>query len=300
MREWTLTIPPTLSGKTVEQALRRGLGLSRTRIKRAKFRPDGIVLNGVRVQTTAAVQTGQVLTLRLPEAAPSDCVPSPEPLEILYEDPWLLALNKPAGIPTHPCPGHWQDTLANRLAQVYQQREQPLVFRAVNRLDIGTSGVLLVAKSADSQEALQGLLHTPQFVRTYLALTTLCPTPARGIIDRPIGEDPDRHAYRVDPQGRRAVTEYQVLRQMEGYTLLRLKLHTGRTHQIRVHLASLGCPLAGDSLYGGAPTLPRPALHSHTVELCHPFTGERLHIVAPVPTDLAPWMQGAEATIKTE
>ena len=290
MREWNLTISPVLAGCTVERALRRGLGLSSTRIKRAKFRPDGILLDGVRVRTTETVRAGQQLTLRLPEQEMSELVPAPGPVDILYEDPWLLALNKPAGIATHPCSNHYDDTLANRLARVYQERGASLVFRAVNRLDIGTSGVLLVAKTWASQEALQGLLHTDQFIRTYLALTGICPHPDHGVIDQPIGEDPDRQAYRVDPAGKPAVTAYEVLGQRGPYVLLRLRLYTGRTHQIRVHLAALGCPLVGDELYGGEGDLSRPALHSHTVDLVHPFTGEKLHIVAPVPTELKPWM----------
>lgn len=287
MREWKLVILSELSGLTVEKALRRGLGLSVTRIKRAKFRPDGILLDGQRVNTVTRVQTGQTLVLRLPEQESSDIAPAAGEVDILYEDPWLLALNKPGGIPTHPCSGHYHDTLANRLIRYERERGCERVFRAVNRLDIGTSGILLVAKSGESQEKLQALLHTEQFVRTYLALTETCPEPLCGQIDRPIGPDEARRAYCITPTGKRAVTDYQVLRQVGQFWLLRLRLHTGRTHQIRVHMASIGCPLVGDVLYGGRAALLRPALHSHQVKLLHPFTGERLELEAPVPEDMA-------------
>lgn len=287
MREWKIVISPELSGLTVEKVLRRGLGLSVTRIKRAKFRSDGILLDGQRVNTVAEVQTGQILTLRLPEQEKSEIAFAPGEVDILYEDPWLLALNKPGGIPTHPCSGHYDDTLANRLARYEGERGRELVFRAVNRLDIGTSGILLAAKSAESQERLQALLHTEQFVRSYLALTERCPATLCGQIDRPIGPDEARRAYCVTPSGKRAVTDYQVLRQVGRFWLLQLRLHTGRTHQIRVHMASIGCPLAGDVLYGGSESLPRPALHSHQVKLLHPFTGEWLELEAPVPADMA-------------
>lgn len=293
MRQWTLFISPELDGLSVEKALRRGLRLSVTRIKRAKFQPNGILLDGVRVNTATLVHIGQRLVVNLPEQEHSDILPTQGEVSILYEDPWLLAVNKPAGIPTHPCSGHYDDTLANRLTGVFQQRGQELVFRGVNRLDIDTSGLLIVAKSAESQEKLQALLHTDAFVRTYLALTTKAPQPSSGTVCAPIGPDPERRAWKITPDGKPAVTDYTLLGQSENCFLLGLRLHTGRTHQIRLHMASIGCPLAGDTLYGGQALSSRVALHSHRLALHHPFTGQWLHLEAPIPEDLAPFLPKA-------
>lgn len=290
MRQWTLLIPPELDGLSVEKALRRGLRLSATRIKRAKFQPNGILLDGVRVNTAALVHAGQRLVVHLPEQEHSDILPAQGEVSILYEDSWLLAVDKPAGIPTHPCSGHYTDTLANRLTGVFQRRGQELVFRGVNRLDIGTSGILIVAKSAESQEKLQALLHTDEFVRTYLALTTNAPEPPSGTVCAPIGPDPARRAWRLTPEGKPAVTDYELLGRSEHCFLLCLRLHTGRTHQIRLHMAAIGCPLAGDVRYGGQPLLNRVALHSHRVALHHPFTRQWLHLEAPIPEDLQPFL----------
>lgn len=293
MRQWTLFISPELEGLSVEKVLRQRLRLSVTRIKRAKFQPNGILLDGAKVNTTTLVHTGQYLVVNLPEQEHSEILPVPGEVSILYEDPWLLAVNKPAGIPTHPCSGHYDDTLANRLTGVFQQRGEELVFRGVNRLDIGTSGILLVAKSAQSQEKLQALLHTDEFVRTYLALTTKAPEPPAGTICAPIGPDPERRAWKITPEGKPAVTDYELLGQSACYFLLGLRLHTGRTHQIRLHMASIGCPLAGDVLYGGQSLLNRVALHSHRLVLHHPFTGQWLRLEAPIPEDLVPFLPNA-------
>lgn len=286
MREWKLVVPPELDGRKVERALSRGLGLSATRIKRAKFREDGILLEGRRVNTAAIVHTGQTLTVRLPEREKTDIVSAEGALEVLYEDEWLIALNKPAGMPTHPCSGHTDDTLANRLAQRERQAGRSFVFRAVNRLDIGTSGVLIAAKSAEAQERLQALLHTDEFVRTYLALTDRCPPRQAGRIDVPLAPEEGRHAYCVSPAGKPAVTDYRVMGQAGDICCVQLRLHTGRTHQIRVHMASIGCPLVGDALYGGSAAMSRPALHSQQVLLHHPFTGEWLKVDTPIPADM--------------
>lgn len=286
MRVFEIAISPELEGCTVEQVMRRALHLSATRIKRAKFWPQGIRLDGERVFTDQPVRRGQRLVISLPDRSTLVLDPTPGPVDILYEDDWLLVLNKPAGLPVHPGPGHYADTLGNRLSWFMAQRGVQLPFRPVNRLDKGTSGLLLAAKSAQAHETLQGLLHTESFVREYLALTRRPPQPPVGTIDAPLGPVPGAlNRYQVDPVGKPARTDYETLESRGESTLLRLQLHTGRTHQIRVHLAWLGCPLLGDTEYGGAPVLDRPALHSWRVQLNHPFTGVRLQWTAPLPED---------------
>ena len=286
MRLFEKTITEKENGWTAEQVLRRSLGLSTTRIKRAKFRPDGILLDGVRINTAQQVRLGQHLELHLPELE-ENCLESvPGAVDIIYEDEWLLVVNKPAGLPVHPGPGHYADTLGNRLAGFYRQRGKELVFRPVNRLDKGTSGLMLCAKRAESHEALQNLLHTDEFQRDYLALLSRAPRPPKGTVDTPIAPVPGAlNCYRTDPEGKNAKTDYVTLQSRSDGALVQLRLHTGRTHQIRVHMASIGCPVLGDVQYGGDPTLSRPALHSWRVRLVHPFLREHMVWTAPFPNE---------------
>jgi 23S rRNA pseudouridine1911/1915/1917 synthase len=286
MRRLVLTVPEALDGCTVEQLMRRGLRLSKTKQKRAKFHPGGLLLDGQPVRSTAVARAGQQLTVTLPEREGSDILPVAGEVEILYEDSWLLVVNKPAGMSVHPGPGHYADTLGNRLAWRYQ--DEAFVLRLVNRLDKGTSGLLLAAKSAEAHEALMGLLHTDRFVRSYLALCEGAPPEEAGTVTLPIGKRAGTlNEYEVRPDGLPSQTDYRILeRQAEG-CLLSLTLHTGRTHQIRVHMAALGCPLLGDPVYGHGGPPGHPALHSYQVQLTHPFTGEALVWRCPPPPDWA-------------
>lgn len=286
MRLFEKNITEQENGWTAEQVLRRSLGLSTTRIKRAKFQPDGILLDGVRINTAQRVRLGQHLELHLPELEENCLESAPGAVDIIYEDEWLLVVNKPAGLPVHPGPGHYADTLGNRLAGFYRQRGKELVFRPVNRLDKGTSGLMLCAKRAESHEALQKLLHTDEFQRDYLALLSRAPRPPRGTVDTPIAPVPGAlNCYRTDPAGKNAKTDYVTLQSRPDGALVQLRLHTGRTHQIRVHMASIGCPLLGGVQYGGDSTLSRPALHSWRVRLVHPFLREQMVWTAPVPNE---------------
>lgn len=287
MRVFEVIVAPSYDGRTLETVLRRQLALSSTRIKRAKFRPDGILVDGERAFTSAIVHEGQRITVNLPELEENCLLPTEGPLDIVYEDRWLMVINKPAGLAVHPGPGHYADTLGNFLAWEFQKRGENPVFRPVNRLDYGTSGLMLTAKSAEAHEKLQDLLHTDFFQRTYLALTREVPPMLTGTISAPIAPVPgELNRYYVNQDGKPAQTDFQVLKQGETSALWRLRLHTGRTHQIRVHLASLGCPLLGDTLYGGEEVLERPALHSAQVRLLHPFLNAWMEWKAPLPEDL--------------
>ena len=286
MRVFETCISPKWDGARVETVLRREMGLSVTRIKRAKFRPDGILLDGRRVNTAQTVRAGQVLRLTLPELAESDFVATPGEVSILYEDQWLMAVDKPAHLAMYPGPGHYADTLGNRFVWLMEQRGERCAFRPVNRLDRDTSGILLLAKSAEAHERLQALLHTNAFRRTYWALTERPPQPGQGVIDAPIGAvDGALNRYMVRPDGKPARTEYCLLRQTGEAALVELRLYTGRTHQIRVHMAHIGCPLLGDLCYGGVKEINRPMLHSRFLHLIHPFTGETIQLQSPVPQD---------------
>ena len=290
VRRLELAVTPAHAGLWVGQLLRRELALSGAVVRRIKWLPDGILLDGQRVNTRCVPRPGQVISVRLsdPERR-SGIVPAPGPLDIVYEDPDLIVLNKAAGVPVHPGPGHYSDTICNFLMNYYDQSGCEADVHPVHRLDRGTSGLLVVAKHPHAQEQLKQQLHTPDFRRIYLAVCEGAPQPPAGTIDAPLGPvDGSLVAQQVRPDGKPARTHYETLSRRGPRTLVRLELDTGRTHQIRVHLAHIGCPLTGDFLYGQeAPDLiPRPALHSAQLVLRHPVTGERLELHAELPGDM--------------
>lgn len=290
VRRLELAVTPAHAGLRVGQLLRRELALSGAVVRRIKWLPDGILLDGQRVNTRCVPRPGQVLSVRLsdPERR-SGIVPAPGPLDIVYEDPDLIVLNKAAGVPVHPGPGHYSDTICNFLINYYDQSGCEADVHPVHRLDRGTSGLLVVAKHPHAQEQLKQQLHTPDFRRIYLAVCEGAPQPPAGTIDAPLGPvDGSLVAQQVRPDGKPARTHYETLSRRGPRTLVRLELDTGRTHQIRVHLAHIGCPLTGDFLYGQeAPDLiPRPALHSAQLVLRHPVTGERMELHAELPGDM--------------
>lgn len=291
-RRLTLAVTPALAGRTVDALLRGTLGLSGTVIRRIKCLEEGITLDGARVFTSAVAREGQVLAAVVGDPGRRSGIPSVAgPLDIVYEDEDMVVANKAPGMPSHPGPGHWDDTLGNHLLAHYDgQGESATDFHPVHRLDKGTSGLMVVAKHPHAQEVLKGQLHTPTFRRIYLAVCEGVPAPAAGVVDAPIGRvDGSLIAREVRHDGQSARTHYEVLEARRGRALLRLELDTGRTHQIRVHMAHLGHPLTGDFLYGTeTPALiPRPALHSFALSLRHPVTGETLTFSAPLSTDIA-------------
>lgn len=283
-------IGPPLHGLEVNTILRRHLRLSGTVLRRVKWLTDGITVDGTRVTVRYRVQEGQVLSVRLTDPVPtSGTVPTPGPLDIVWEDQDLVVVNKAPGVLVHPGHGHFADTLGNFLMYHYQQTGQECDFHPVHRLDKGTSGLLVVAKHPHAQEQLKQQLHTPQFRRVYLAICDGLPPAPSGTIDAPIGLAPDSRARTVCPQGQSARTHYRVVSAWEGHSLVELTLDTGRTHQIRVHMAHIGCPLTGDFLYGveQPDKIARPALHSHQLSFTHPITGEPLAFIQPLPGDMA-------------
>jgi 23S rRNA pseudouridine1911/1915/1917 synthase len=288
-RRFNLTVTPEWAGRTVDILLKRKMGLSGTVVRRVKWLPDGILVDGQRVNTRFVPQAGQVLSVRLsdPERR-SGIVSAPGPLDIRYEDEDVLVLNKASGVSVHPGPGHFDDTIGNFLLDYYDKTGVEGDFHPVHRLDRGTSGLLVVAKHPHAQEALKNQLHTERFQRVYLAVCEGVPSPLRGEVDAPIGSKPGSLVEQmVRPDGKPARTRYETVKIVSGRALLRLRLDTGRTHQIRVHLAYLGHPLTGDFLYGQEGTLSRPALHSAQLAFLHPMTGEKLTFSQPLPPDMA-------------
>lgn len=290
-RRLELHVGPELAGIRVDTLLKRRLGLSGTVVRRIKWLPDGILVDGRRVNTRYVPRAGEVLSVRLsdPERR-SGIVPAPGPLDIVYEDPDLLVLNKAPGVAVHPGPGHYDDTIGNFLLYYYDLKGEEEDFHPVHRLDRGTSGLMVVARHPHAQEVLKGQLHTADFCRTYLAVCEGVPEPATGTVDAPLGpRDGSLVEQCVRLDGKPARTWYETVRRAGDYSLLRLKLETGRTHQIRVHLAWLGHPLVGDFLYGREcpEVIRRPALHSAELSFRHPITGARLSFSQPLPEDMA-------------
>lgn len=282
MKELVLTVAAGQAGRTVKSLMRRELSMAEGLISSVKFRPGGILLNGVRARVTARVAEGDVLQISIADRGVNDAAPLDMDISILWEDEALAVLDKPAGISV--C-GKRAPNMAGILSKKWGKY---IEFHPVNRLDVGTTGIMVVAKDGYTHDRLRRLLHGPDFLREYLAVAEGSVTPDRGVIDLPISRRPvERTRREIDPSGLPSQTEYEVLRRAENRTLLRLRLHTGRTHQIRVHMAALGHPLVGDALYGAKDlSLPRPALHSHHLRLVHPITGEVLDLTAPPPEDM--------------
>ena len=283
-----LIVPPAQAGRTVGVFLKRELGFRTTLLNRLKRRPGALLKNGVPVFTNAVLADGDHLTVDLsdpPAAVPT--APIPMDLDIPYEDEFLLVVNKPAPLAVHASSfAPEEPTLANGLAA---HLGPAFTLHPVNRLDRGTTGLMAVAKSQYVHNLLRQQLHTENFYREYRGVALGTVTPPAGDIRLPIGRAEGSPIKRcVRPDGAEAWTSYETLRQAGGFTLLRLIPHTGRTHQLRLHLAAVGHPLAGDWLYGteDRDLIPRPALHATLLRLRHPVTGALLELEAPLPCDM--------------
>ena len=270
--------------------------ISRSRWKQL-IEAGHVALNGVPVRKpNTPLAAGDELRCALPEPAPAGLVAADIPLAILYEDADLIALNKPAGLVVHPAPGHAADTLVNALLHHCADLQGiggELRPGIVHRLDKDTSGVLVVAKNEAAVANLVAQFSAHTVEKEYLALVWGAPKPAAGEIRLPIGRHPvHRKKMAVVGKGRAAVTRYETLAATPLAALLRVRIETGRTHQIRVHLAHLGHPVAGDAVYGrarrGLPEgleLPRQMLHARRLKIAHPRDGRPLEFSAPPPPD---------------
>jgi 23S rRNA pseudouridine1911/1915/1917 synthase len=233
---------------------------------------------------------------------PLAAVPEEIPLEILYEDADVIAVNKPAGMVVHAGAGRSEGTLVNALLHRYgalSQEGGPLRPGIVHRLDKGTSGVLLVARHDLAHRRLAAQFAGRTVEKFYLALVQGSPAGDHGVIEKAIARDP-QHRTRMTARlehGRAAHTEWRVRRRFPRFTFLEVRIGTGRTHQIRVHLASVKLPVAGDVLYGAArqPDLDRPFLHAHRITFTSPSTGARITLESPLPPELAAWLEGPAA-----
>ena len=287
MRVLTHTVIEAEAGQPVKQLLLHLWGISGSFLSRLKFR-QVITVNGAPVTVRFVPRPGDVLAADVsdlpgehPHIRPVDF-----PLDILYEDEDLLLINKPAGIAVHPAALTEETATIAGAAAHYLHSES---FHAVNRLDRGTTGVMAVAKTGFIHARCMAMLHTDDFRREYRAVCEGIPSPTEGDIDLPIGRAESSLLKRqADPLGQPAHTHYEVLAASQGRALLRLTPTTGRTHQLRVHMAAIGHPLTGDWLYGteDRALIARPALHSYHLRMMHPLTGAVIDVTAPLPEDI--------------
>lgn len=282
------------AGLRVEQFLRRKRysGQNLSEIKRM---PKSILVNGVHYYMRQELSTGDHLQVRICETQNSEKIPPTKlPLDIIYEDEDLLVLNKPAGMPIHPSLNNYTNSIANALAYYFQSQGKPFIFRCCNRLDRDTSGLTIVSKHLVSGSILSDMTKYREVHREYLAIARGSVTPSEGTIQAPLGRKEGTVIERtVDwEHGEDAVTHYKVVKEANGHSLVSLRLETGRTHQIRIHMKYLGYPLIGDYLYNpDMEYMTRQALHSHHMEFTHPITGEHMSFTAPLPEDMARVMQ---------
>lgn len=299
-RIWTTVVPYPWSGKRAGSYLRRALGISAGLLRKTKRIPGGLLRNGLPLRADDILQEGDTVSILLEreESHSQTIAPEPGELFILFEDQDLLIVDKPAGLPVHQPRGRPGLSLGGIVLAHYEAAGQNFVFRPVHRLDRGTSGIMVVAKNPYVQEKLKRQMHTGDFQREYLALVRGRPYPAEGIIRAPIGRKDGSVLLReIREDGAPAATRYETILVGEKFTLLRINLETGRTHQIRVHLKHLGFPVLGDFLYGTEePALiAHPALHSSVLSLRHPMTGNRIRLEAPIPEDMERLLSGMES-----
>lgn len=285
MRKVQCVVTIAQDGSTVADVMRSTLHISGALCAKLKRRSGSIQKNGVPVYVVERVKAGDRLEIAVGDPEKSPLRPIPMPLCIVYEDEDFLILDKPKHIAVHPARDPNEATIENALAAYLGGTDNP---HPVSRLDKDTTGLMTVAKSGYAHTLLKALLHTDAFQKEYRAILLGRPPQTHGMIDLPIAPlHGSTYARTTSKDGAQSLTEYEVLDSWNGMSLVKLIPHTGRTHQLRVHLAAIGCPLVGDWLYGTrSEAIDRPALHAESLRLLHPLTGEWLCFTSPIPADM--------------
>ena len=287
------TVTQAEDGKTVKEILLGSIGLSVAFLKHLKFMENGIMLDGEKVTVRRVVHAGDILCLATEnEKLGSRLTPTELPLDIVYEDEDLVVPSKSADMPTHPSHNHHGDTLADALAYYYKDAPEPFVFRPINRLDRNTSGLTLIAKNRISAARLAASMRDGKIKKQYVAILDGILPDGRGSIEtylRRTGESIIvREVCDENGGGDYALTHYEVIARSERYTLVIASPETGRTHQLRVHFASLGCAILGDDMYGEvSPLIPRHALHALSLSFPHPSKDDTVTCISLPPEDMA-------------
>lgn len=256
------------------------------------IKDNAVLVNGRAVKASFSVSPGDEILLRIPELTLPEALPENIPLDILYEDNQIIVVNKPKGMVVHPAAGHYSGTLVNAL--LYHCREELSGINGVmrpgivHRIDMDTTGTLVVCKTDEAHNSLAAQLKEHSITRKYRAIVHGTLKEDMGTVDAPLGRHSvERKKMAIVPNGKRAVTHYKVLERLKGYTYIECQLETGRTHQIRVHMASKGHPLLGDAVYGPAKCpvsgLCGQTLHAMTLGFLHPKNGEYMEFEAPLP-----------------
>ena len=286
MRILNFKIGKEQAGKSIGSILKTEMKLSSGLIARIKLVENGITLNGENVHTNKKVSAGDEIAALIGESAVSG---GRLPYEILFEDEDILIINKPAGCAVHG--SRYDDSVPSIEDVVNEYFGTSGMFHPVNRLDKGTTGVMSIAKNGYMHERLIEILHTGRFERRYVGIAegNFAENEMQGCIDLPIARLEGSAIRRiVDENGSRAVTHYKVIKNLKGRAFVEFLLETGRTHQIRVHMAASGHPLTGDWLYGKEEKelIPRPCLHSESLKFIHPLTGKEIYAEADIPDDM--------------
>ncbi len=292
MKEYTLTVEEYFENDRIDRYVCDALAdFSRSYIQKLIGSGD-VTADGRSVKSSYRVKTGDRIRVITPDSVIPDIIAENIPLDILYEDNDVLIVNKPKGMVVHPAPGHYEHTLVNAVMYHCGNSLSGIngVMRPgiVHRIDKNTSGSLIICKNDTAHESIAAQLEKHSIKREYLTIVTGVIENDKGTIDKPIKRSSsDRKKMAVMPDGKRAVTNYEVLERFDRFTLIKCELETGRTHQIRVHMASIGHPVAGDLIYGNGTKTPvdtqGQALHAHVLGFIHPSTGEYIETVAPIP-----------------
>lgn len=316
----TVVVREEDEGKKIRDVLEKYYKVSGKLLGQARLTEYGLTINEERVYTSAPVQAGEVARLRMLREESTDILPQPMPLEIIYEDDYLLIVNKPAGIVVHPTHGHYTNTLANGVVHYWKSKGERYRFRPIHRLDEETSGIVAIAKNGYIHQQLSEQMQQDDFDKQYIAFVYGRPSPETALIDAPIDRDTEQPHLRVvcsDGSGYPSQTQYTVLESFQMapalsealnneneeldnsrlVSLVRLKLFTGRTHQIRVHMSSIGHPLVGDKFYYNSSLqqeeiehlIARHALHAEKLAFTHPITKQYMEWTAPMPADFEPF-----------
>lgn len=306
-----LTVAPEESGMRLDSYLVKHFSKhSRVKLQRA-ISAGGVKLDGGSAKSSTKLKTGQEVLFVPPEVEKEGPIPEDIPLDILYEDDDMVAINKPPAMVVHPAKGNWQGTLTSALAFHFKNLSSvggPTRPGIVHRLDRDTSGVILVAKTDEAHQRLAKQFELRTVLKEYFAIVTPAPDRDRDVIDKPIGAHPyqrEKKAIRENHStSKNAWSLYEVVERFEGFASIKVKPKTGRTHQIRVHMAHVGCPVICDRLYSGRAALSlkhfdrrtqpeddrvildRQALHAHRIEFAHPISGEAMKLTAPLAKDI--------------
>lgn len=308
-----ITVPPEQAGERLDSFLAAQITYtSRSQIRRA-IESGGITVNHQTVKPSYSVRAGEEIQVELPETAPLEAAPEPIPLDLVHEDSEIIVVNKPAGLVTHPGAGAISGTLANALVYHFNQISQQLPRRGgasrpgiVHRLDVGTSGLIVVAKTDRAHLKLAEQFEARTVFKSYTALVYGSVKENEGRIEAPIARDPrSRVKMTIRPEGRHALTLFRVIKRWDEFSLLDVEIKTGRTHQIRVHLAHIKHPVVGDTTYDSGRAknikdarlraainkLGRPFLHAARLSFTHPASGERVEFEAPLPSELSDFLE---------